>query len=402
MKWSLDGFADPNVNRNYKFLSAIESTKVLDARHVRVRLKYAQGSFLDNIGHFTASIIPRKLIERIGEAAFAKNPIGSGAFTFKSREAGRSLTLARNESYWRDGKPYVDEVHFQYVPDDNARILQVVSGPAHVASPIPFSQLDRRREEAPACASRSSRSGPSPTSTSTTTSSRSTSPRCASRSTTPRRATAFARASTAARPTSPTARSRSCATGTRPSRSTRTTSSARERSSRSRACPTASRSPTCSSLATPTRARRRRSCRTPGARSGWRLELQQVDIATFDEKRNKNDFEILAGPADEFTSDIAADDELAIILYDPRAVGFGGYTYSDPRAKRILDSATRTADEQTRRTQFVALQEYGMYTNPPWVPLGFVNQRTAVKESVQGLSTMVTGFWRLEDVWIGR
>jgi peptide/nickel transport system substrate-binding protein len=99
VKYSLDRFASPKVNKNYSFLSAIESTKVLDAKHVRVRLKYAQGSFLDSIGHFTASIIPKKVVDGLGEDDFAANPVGSGAFVFDSREAGRSLTLKRNENY---------------------------------------------------------------------------------------------------------------------------------------------------------------------------------------------------------------------------------------------------------------------------------------------------------------
>ncbi len=43
--------------------------------------------------------------------------------------------------YWKPGKPYVDEVRFDYIADDNTRILKIKSGEADLVEGIPFSQI---------------------------------------------------------------------------------------------------------------------------------------------------------------------------------------------------------------------------------------------------------------------
>jgi ABC-type transport system substrate-binding protein len=135
---------------------------------------------------------------------------------------------------------------------------------------------------------------------------------------------------------------------------------------------------------------------------GVDVQLRQLDIGTFFDLRSKSDFEITAAYADEFTSDIAADDELAIILYGGPASGFnaGQSAYSDPKATRTLRQATDTISERTRKLKFAELQRYAIEKNPPWIPYAFIPQRSGVRDEIQGFKTLVTGWWRLEDVWL--
>ena len=50
--------------------------------------------------------------------------------------------MSRNPNYWRPGKPYLDGVEFDYITNDNTRILKLQSGEVDVAESIPFSQVD--------------------------------------------------------------------------------------------------------------------------------------------------------------------------------------------------------------------------------------------------------------------
>ncbi|WP_343593334.1 ABC transporter substrate-binding protein [Paracidovorax wautersii] len=54
--------------------------------------------------------------------------IGTGPYKLKEFKPGvRSLTV-RNEAYWKPGKPYLDEIEFVGITDENARINALLSG----------------------------------------------------------------------------------------------------------------------------------------------------------------------------------------------------------------------------------------------------------------------------------
>lgn len=144
VKFTLDRFANSNINKNYAFLgSSIASTTVDGPRTVTVRLKHVDSTFLFNLAQFVPSVVPKKALTEMGEQAFGKNPIGSGAFRLKSWTRGVSMVLERNPHYWRSGRPYVDGVTFNTVPDDNTRVLALQSGQAHIADAIPYPQISR-------------------------------------------------------------------------------------------------------------------------------------------------------------------------------------------------------------------------------------------------------------------
>jgi peptide/nickel transport system substrate-binding protein len=144
VKFTLDRFADPKINKNYAFLGAsIASTSVDGPRTVTVHLKHVDSTFLFNLAQFVPSVVPKKILTALGEQAFGKTPIGSGAFRLKSWTRGVSLVLERNPHYWRSGRPYVDGVTFNTVPDDNTRVLALQSGQADIADAIPYPQISR-------------------------------------------------------------------------------------------------------------------------------------------------------------------------------------------------------------------------------------------------------------------
>ena len=76
------------------------------------------------------------------------------------------------EHYWRSGQPYLDSIKFDYITNDNTRILSLQSGQVDVAESIPFSRSTRSTRAQRA--SRSRRSRRSTRSGSTTRTSRST------------------------------------------------------------------------------------------------------------------------------------------------------------------------------------------------------------------------------------
>ena len=55
-------------------------------------------------------------------------PIGTGAFKIKDYVPKESILLEKNEMYWKEGLPKIDEVHIYLIPDVDRRVAMLESG----------------------------------------------------------------------------------------------------------------------------------------------------------------------------------------------------------------------------------------------------------------------------------
>ena len=143
VKWSLDRFGDPKTNQllaNVAF--GYGSSQVVDPETVQVNLTQPVAAFLYNISIFPAFILPKNLVEAQGDA-FYKNPVGTGPFMVKELAAGSHVTFVKNPNYWEAGKPYLDEVRFNFAADSNSRLLALQGGQAQIADGVLFSQIEK-------------------------------------------------------------------------------------------------------------------------------------------------------------------------------------------------------------------------------------------------------------------
>ncbi len=143
VKFSIDRFRDPAINVNIPSLGmGIVGCEVVDSKTVTIILDRMVGALLTNLSIFPASIVSKKLVEEEGDAHWT-NPVGSGPFKLKEWVRGSHMVLERNENFWEEGKPYLDEVRFDYVPDDNARVVRIKSGDSDIIEGVPFSQISK-------------------------------------------------------------------------------------------------------------------------------------------------------------------------------------------------------------------------------------------------------------------
>ena len=141
VQFSLERFADPTISVNIPSLGVgVESVDIIDDHTVQVNLDRPVGAFLENISVFPASIINKAAVLAEGDDHWM-NPLGTGPFKVKEWVPGSHITLERNEYYWEEGKPYLDEIRFDYIPDDNARILRIQGGDADIVEGVPWTQV---------------------------------------------------------------------------------------------------------------------------------------------------------------------------------------------------------------------------------------------------------------------
>jgi peptide/nickel transport system substrate-binding protein len=141
VQFSLMRFADPEINVNIPSLGiGIESVDIVDDQTVQVNLDRPVGAFLENLSVFPASIVNKAAVEAEGDDHW-NNPLGTGPFMLGEWVPGSHITLVRNEHYWEAGQPYVDEVRFDYIADDNARMLRIQGGDADIVEGVPWTQI---------------------------------------------------------------------------------------------------------------------------------------------------------------------------------------------------------------------------------------------------------------------
>ncbi len=139
--FSLKRFMDPKLNANLGSLAfGFKSVQAVGKSSVRINLNHPVGALLVNISVFPASIISKKLFLKLGKKYF-DNPVATGPFMVDKWVRGSYLTLKRNPHYWVKGQPHLDSVRFDYIPDDNARMLKIRSGETDIAEGVPFKQI---------------------------------------------------------------------------------------------------------------------------------------------------------------------------------------------------------------------------------------------------------------------
>ena len=55
-------------------------------------------------------------------------PVGTGPFKFESWQRDSALIVSKNEDYWREGIPYLDQITFRPIPDEDSRVQSLLSG----------------------------------------------------------------------------------------------------------------------------------------------------------------------------------------------------------------------------------------------------------------------------------
>ena len=91
---------------------------------VTFELKELQPSFLALLASGYTPIYPCHVSPR----EMRSRPIGTGPFKFVEFRRNEVIRLTRNESYWKQGRPYLDAIEVRIIPSRSTRILAFVSG----------------------------------------------------------------------------------------------------------------------------------------------------------------------------------------------------------------------------------------------------------------------------------
>jgi peptide/nickel transport system substrate-binding protein len=114
--------------------------KVLNPTTIQVNLTVPDGAFInqmfDTIPNWIASEVSYK---KMGEAAFARLPVGAGPFIMVSDSYSNQIVMKENPGYWQQGRPYLDSLTFKSVSGDEAAYEAMLAndGQVYVGMTVP-------------------------------------------------------------------------------------------------------------------------------------------------------------------------------------------------------------------------------------------------------------------------
>ncbi|WP_227270686.1 ABC transporter substrate-binding protein [Roseobacter weihaiensis] len=134
VKFTMDVFLRETNPRTRTYMDRVESIDTPDDLTVVFNLQQPFGPFIGIFEQGTAPMIPKHIYEGTDFANNPANntPIGTGPFKFGEWVKGSYIHLVKNEDYYMEGKPYVDEVYYHVIPDAASRAVAYETGKVDV------------------------------------------------------------------------------------------------------------------------------------------------------------------------------------------------------------------------------------------------------------------------------
>jgi ABC-type transport system substrate-binding protein len=113
-----------------KMLEGLDKVVAEGEHKVTFHFEEPFAAFLPNLAYRSMVIFSPTAYKKNGEEWMATNMVGTGPFIQKELVKGSHLIFAKNPDYWQKGKPYLDSVRINIVPDMAIRAAMLEKGEA--------------------------------------------------------------------------------------------------------------------------------------------------------------------------------------------------------------------------------------------------------------------------------
>ncbi len=121
-------------------LSFVESYEAADEHTFVVRLSQPYAAFLPALASWSGMVVSPTAVEAYGED-FTQHLIGAGPFKFVDHIRDDRVLLVRNDDYFREGLPYLDQIVVRPFVDGESRVINLKSGSLDMIYTIPGKDL---------------------------------------------------------------------------------------------------------------------------------------------------------------------------------------------------------------------------------------------------------------------
>lgn len=147
-KYSVDWILNPDNNSPIKSrMPFVESSEIVGDRTLRLNTSKPFGTLNWWLTRSLEGIVPK---DSRGETQDGKGPsglatkltndpsgAGTGPYEFVEWKSGSHVLLKKNENYWMDGIPSVDEIKFDFIGENSTRLANLRSGTIDLTNKVP-------------------------------------------------------------------------------------------------------------------------------------------------------------------------------------------------------------------------------------------------------------------------
>lgn len=128
--YSFSDFLPQAFSRTKRVMSFVGEMTAPDDHTVVFKLREPYAAFLIIFEVTGGTMVPKHIYEGtdIFKNPANEHPIGTGPFKFDEWSKGSHIHLVRNDDYWQEGKPYLDDLYFRIIPDANSRAIAFEQG----------------------------------------------------------------------------------------------------------------------------------------------------------------------------------------------------------------------------------------------------------------------------------
>ena len=112
------------LNPREAWYGNLESVTVEGDDRATFHLKRPQPAFLALLASGLSPVYPC----HVSPAQMRAHPIGTGPFKFVAFKPNESITLARNERYWKPDRPWLDGIEWTIIPNRSTQMLAFIAG----------------------------------------------------------------------------------------------------------------------------------------------------------------------------------------------------------------------------------------------------------------------------------
>ncbi len=119
----------------------ITDVQVVDDKTVKIMLAQPHPPLLAELGMWIAQIMPADMANAVDQDGYdTYHTRGAGAYMLNGWNKGEVMILKKNPNYWKTNNG-PDEVHIEYIADDNSRVLKLQGGETDLIDFVPYSQI---------------------------------------------------------------------------------------------------------------------------------------------------------------------------------------------------------------------------------------------------------------------
>lgn len=133
--FTLQRAADPDGDSRHNiYMTAMDTVTALDDQTVEITFASHDVAFLSRLS--LIPIVPKAIVEELGDAGFNAEPMGTGPYRFLSWQVGGDVTVEAYLDYWREPAT-IGTLIFQGITEDTTRVASLSTGEVHLIDDVP-------------------------------------------------------------------------------------------------------------------------------------------------------------------------------------------------------------------------------------------------------------------------